>query len=56
MIDELIEKWQNTHSRLLNDYSVFHKLSETEKLFLRSEMQKVVEFINDLKELKNTFK
>lgn len=52
MIDILIKKWQDEHAKLLAEYSSYVKLSENEALFLRSEMAKVLQFIEDLKNLK----
>jgi len=52
MIDELIRKWQDEHAKLLADYSSYVKLTENEALFLRTEMAKVLRFIEDLEKLK----
>ncbi len=49
MIEKLIAKWEEKHTKLLNDYNSFKGLSENEALFLRSEMRQVVEMIEDLK-------
>ena len=51
-LDELITKYELKHSKLLNDYQSYTKLTENESLFLRSEMRQVMEIIEDLKSQK----
>ncbi|MCX6164452.1 MAG: hypothetical protein NTU73_06260 [Ignavibacteriae bacterium] len=53
-IDELIKKWRDEHSKLLNEYttSLQGEKQEVERVYSRSEMAKVLLFINDLKILR----
>jgi len=55
MIQKIITKWEQKHSKLLEEYSSYTKLSENEALFLRSEMKQIVEIIEDLKKLNSVF-
>ena len=53
LIDTLIAKWRDKETDLLDYYRTTPKLSENEKLFLRSEINHVGEFIENLEELKD---
>lgn len=50
--DELITKWNEKHSEMLEYYKNAKSLSSLESCYLRSEMKNVLEFIEDLKNLK----
>ena len=50
---ELIQKWKDKHSDMLDYYSSTKGLSENNLLFLRSEMKHVLEFISDLENITN---
>lgn len=54
MIDKLIEKWEEKHSELLEDYQESTIQSLKNPLFVqlaRSEMKNVLEFVEDLKQI-----
>ncbi len=51
-IDQAIEKWQEHHATLLNRYS---KATDSKEVLqeYRSQMKAIIDFIEELKELKN---
>jgi len=51
-IDKMIEQWQEKHSSLLNDYSKGNANNEVMQMY-RSQMKNVLDFINELKQVKN---
>lgn len=55
-LNELIAKWQDKHSELLEDYELTgakHIKNTLIQQLMRSEMKNVLEFIEDLKNLPN---
>lgn len=53
-IDKMIEQWEKKHSSLLNDYSKGNANNEVMQMY-RSQMKNVLDFINQLKQVKNCF-
>jgi hypothetical protein len=53
-IDKIIEQWEEMHYSLLNEYSKGNANNEVMQMH-RSQMKNMVDFINQLKELKNSF-
>ena len=51
-IDKMIEQWDEKHSSLLNDYSKGDANNEVMQMY-RSQMKIVLDFINELKQVKN---
>ena len=51
-IDQLIEKWEEQHFFLLSEYSKGNSNNEVMRMY-RSQMKDVLEFINDLKTVKD---
>lgn len=50
-MDEIIKKWQDKHTRLLEEYSKGNTNNEVMQLY-RSQLKDMVDFINDLKVVK----
>ena len=53
-IDKMIQQWEEKHSSLLNEYSKGNANNEVMQLY-RSQMKNVLDFINELKQVKNNF-
>ena len=53
-IDKMIEQWEEKHSSLLNEYSKGNVNNEVMQMY-RSQMKNVLDFINQLKQVKNCF-
>ena len=53
-IDKMIEQWEEKHSSLLDEYSKGNANNEVMQMY-RSQMKNVLEFINQLKQVKNCF-
>lgn len=53
-IDKMIDQWEEKHSSLLNDYSKGNSNNEVMQMY-RSQMKNVLDFINELKQVKNNF-
>ena len=53
-IDKMIEQWEEKHSSLLNEYSKGNANNEVMQMY-RSQMKNVLDFINQLKQVKNCF-
>jgi hypothetical protein len=53
-IDKMIEQWEEKHSSLLNDYSKGNANNEVMQMY-RSQMKNVLDFIEQLKQVKNNF-
>ena len=53
-IDKMIEQWEEKHSFLLNQYSKGNVNNEVMQMY-RSQMKNVLDFINQLKQVKNCF-
>ena len=51
-IDEQIKKWEEKHFSLLNEYSKGNANNEVMQMY-RSQMKNVLDFINELKQVKN---
>jgi Asp-tRNA(Asn)/Glu-tRNA(Gln) amidotransferase C subunit len=51
-IDNLIEQWEEKHSSLLNDYSKGNVNNEVMQMY-RSQMKNILDFIEQLKQVKN---
>lgn len=52
-IDKLIEKWQDKHQSLLNDYSKGNANNEVMQMY-RSQMKDILEFIDNLMIIKKS--
>ena len=50
----MIQQWEEKHSSLLNEYSKGNANNEVMQLY-RSQMKNVLDFINELKQVKNNF-
>jgi hypothetical protein len=56
-INEMIEKWEKKHSSLLDEYTKTQKMmTEREICECRNHMKNVLEFTEDLKQVKNCSK
>ena len=53
-IDKMIERWEEKHSSLLNEYSKGNINNEVMQMY-RTQMKNVLDFINQLKQVKNRF-
>ena len=53
-IDKMIEQWEEKHSSLLAEYSKGNANNEVMQMY-RSQMKNVLDFINQLKQVKNCF-
>ena len=53
-IDKMIEQWEEKHSFLLNQYSKGNVNNEVMQIY-RSQIKNVLDFINQLKQVKNCF-
>ena len=53
-IDKMIEQWEEKHSSLLDEYSKGNANNEVMQMY-RSQMKNVLDFINQLKQVKNCF-
>lgn len=53
-IDKMIEQWEEKYSSLLNEYSKGNANNEVMQLY-RSQMKNVLDFIDQLKQVKNCF-
>lgn len=53
-IDKMIEQWEEKHSSLLDEYSKGNTNNEVMQMY-RSQMKNVLDFINQLKQVKNCF-
>lgn len=53
-IDKMIEQWEEKHFSLMEEYSKGNSNNEVMQMY-RSQMKNVLDFINDLKQIKNTF-
>ena len=53
-IDKMIEQWEEKHSSLLDEYSKGNANNEVMQIY-RSQMKNVLDFINQLKQVKNCF-
>ena len=53
-IDKMIEQWEEKHSSLLEEYSKGNANNEVMQMY-RSQMKNVLDFINQLKQVKNCF-
>ena len=53
-IDKMIEQWEEKHSSLLNEYSKGNANNEVMQMY-RSQMKNILDFINQLKQVKNCF-
>ena len=53
-IDKMIEQWEKKHSSLLDEYSKGNTNNEVMQMY-RSQMKNVLDFINQLKQVKNCF-
>jgi hypothetical protein len=53
-IDKIIEQWEEKHSSLLDEYSKGNANNEVMQMY-RSQMKNVLDFINQLKQVKNCF-
>lgn len=53
-IDKLIEQWEEKHYLLLDEYSKGNTNNEVMQMY-RSQMRNVLDFINELKQIKNNF-
>lgn len=53
-IDKMIEQWEEKHSSLLNENSKGNINNEVMQMY-RSQMKNVLDFINELKQIKNNF-
>ena len=53
-IDKMIEQWEEKHSSLLNEYSKGNANNEVMQMY-RSQMKNVLDFIEQLKQVKNNF-
>ena len=51
-IDKMIEQWEEKHSSLLDEYSKGNANNEVMQMY-RSQMKNVLDFINQLKQVKN---
>jgi hypothetical protein len=51
-IDKMIEQWEEKHSSLLKDYSKGNANNEVMQMY-RSQMKNVLDFIEQLKQVKN---
>lgn len=50
----MIERWEEKHSSLLNEYSKGNINNEVMQMY-RTQMKNVLDFINQLKQVKNRF-
>ena len=53
-IDKMIEQWEEKHSSLLDEYSKGNANNEVMQMY-RSQMKNILDFINQLKQVKNCF-
>lgn len=53
-IDKMIEQWEEKHSSQLDEYSKGNANNEVMQMY-RSQMKNVLDFINQLKQVKNCF-
>lgn len=53
-IDKMIEQWEEKHASLLDEYSKGSANNEVMQMY-RSQMKNVLDFINQLKKVKNCF-
>lgn len=53
-IDKMIEQWEEKHSSLLDEYSKGNVNNEVMQMY-RSQMKNVLDFIDQLKQVKNCF-
>ena len=53
-IDKMIEQWEEKHSSLLEEYSKGNANNEVMQMY-RSQMKNVLDFISQLKQVKNCF-
>lgn len=53
-IDKMIEQWEEKHSSLLDEYSKGNTNNEVMQMY-RSQMNNILDFINQLKQVKNCF-
>ena len=53
-IDKMIEQWEEKHSSLLDEYSKGNANNEVMQMY-RRQMKNVLDFINQLKQVKNCF-
>ena len=51
-IDKMIEQWEKKHSSLLDEYSKGNTNNEVMQMY-RSQMKNVLDFINQLRQVKN---
>ena len=55
-MEEIIKKWEDKHTELLKDYEGFRGTHEGMLTHKRSRMKDVLEFIEDLKKIKEVSK
>jgi len=53
-IEQMIEKWEEKHTSILNDYSKGNANNEVMKMY-RNQMKTVLDIIDDLKQINNNF-
>ena len=53
-IDKMIEQWDEKHSSLFDEYSKGNVNNEVMQIY-RSQMKNILDFVNQLKQVKNCF-
>ena len=53
-IDKMIEQWEEKHSSLFDEYSKGNVNNEVMQIY-RSQMKNILDFVNQLKQVKNCF-